>query len=87
MHHCWFFDVQAQYVFVHDALNEYLICRETDIPAAMLRKKVEMMKSVAPGETLSGIAEEFKVNKAVVLIAYNHSPFTSPFPLVVRCPT
>jgi len=55
------YTIQAQYVFIHDALDELITCGETDIPAAGLRVKVNHLKKTIPGSGITGFARQFKV--------------------------
>ena len=52
--------MQAQYIFIHDAL-ELITCGETDILAAGLRVKVNRLRKVVPGKGITGFAEQFQV--------------------------
>ena len=54
--------LQAQYVFIHDALNELITCGETDIPASTLRTKVNLLSKVKPGRGITGYANQFDVS-------------------------
>ena len=53
--------MQAQYIFIHDALDELITCGETDISAAGLRVKVNRLRKVVPGKGITGFAEQFQV--------------------------
>ena len=55
--------MQAQYIFIHDALDELITCGETDISAAGLRVKVNRLRKVVPGKGITGFAEQFQVDK------------------------
>ena len=53
--------MQAQYVFVHDALCEVIRCGDTEIPASRLSSAVESMAQSLPGQTITGFQEQFQV--------------------------
>ena len=53
--------IQAQYIFIHDALEELITCGETDIKAAGLRVKVNRLRKTIPGKGITGFAEQFQV--------------------------
>ena len=54
--------IQAQYIFIHDALDELITCGETDISAAGLRVKVNRLRKTIPGKGNTGFAEQFQVD-------------------------
>ena len=54
--------MQAQYIFIHDALDELITCGETDISAAGLRVKVNRLRKTIPGKGITGFAEQFQVD-------------------------
>ena len=54
--------LQAQYVFVHDALCEVIQCGDTEIPAARLGSAVETMSHTVPGDTSTGFQQQFEVH-------------------------
>lgn len=60
--------IQAQYVFIHDALDELITCGETDIPAAGLRVKVNHLKKTIPGSGITGFARQFKVQFVLIFL-------------------
>ena len=59
--------MQAQYIFIHDALDELITCGETDISAAGLRVKVNRLRKVVPGKGITGFAEQFQVKMIIKL--------------------
>ena len=61
-------NLQAQYVFIHDALDELITCGETDIPAAGLRVKVNHLKKTIPGSGITGFARQFKVQFVLIFL-------------------
>ena len=52
---------QAQYVFIHDALNEFITCGDTEIKASSLRAKVNYLSKVIPGKGITGFNHQFQV--------------------------
>ena len=53
---------QAQYIFIHDALREFILCGQTEIPAADIRSiigKLNMQKD--PCSASSGFDHQFQV--------------------------
>ena len=43
--------VQAQYVFIHDALSELVVCGETEVAAADIRININHLKRHVTGDT------------------------------------
>ena len=59
------FDImlQAQYVFVHDALCEVIQCGDTEILASRLSSTVEnMAQNIISCQTITGFQEQFQVS-------------------------
>ena len=54
---------QAQYVFIHDALNELITCGETELSANALRAKVHHLSKIIPGKGVTGFVHLFQVQK------------------------
>ena len=54
--------LQAQYVFVHDALCEVIQCGDTEILASRLSSTVGNMAQNISGQTISGFQEQFQVS-------------------------
>ena len=52
---------QAQYVFIHDALNEFITCGDTEIKASSLRAKVNYLSKVTPSKGITGFNHQFQV--------------------------
>ena len=60
--YCYFWMcAQAQYVFIHDALNELITCGQTDIVASALRTKVNFLSKVIPAKGITGFQNQFQV--------------------------
>ena len=55
----------AQYVFIHDALEELVTCGETDISAGNLRVKVNKLHKIIPSKAISGFEDQFKLLDSV----------------------
>ena len=55
---------QEQYIFIHDAILESVICGETEIPSANLRKALEEMNQTDPKENITTLEKQFKVKKS-----------------------
>ena len=53
--------VQAQYVFIHDALNELITCGQTDVVASALRTKVNFLSKIIPAKGITGFQNQFQV--------------------------
>lgn len=63
--------IQVQYVFIFDALKEYIICGETEVQALKLRERIEKMTET--GETeLTGFEQEYRVRMHVQIINFNY---------------
>ena len=59
---CCIVMLQAQYVFVHDALCEVIQCGDTEILASRLSSTVENMAQNISGQTITGFQEQFQVS-------------------------
>ena len=59
--------LQAQYVFVHDALCEVIQCGDI---ASRLSSTVENMAQNISGQTITGFQEQFQVSKYFSVILY-----------------
>lgn len=57
--------LQAQYVFIHDALCEVIQCGVTEIQASRLEATVETMAQSLPGQTITGFQEQFQVSSNI----------------------
>ena len=56
---------QDQYVFIHDALNDFLTCGDTSVPAHELRRTISTM-SQADGDGETGFQRQFEVGPYVL---------------------
>ena len=52
--------MQAQYNFIHDALNELILCGDTEITAANMRIAINRLNRTKDGET--GYSKQFNVS-------------------------
>ena len=52
---------QAQYIFIHDALDELITCGETAFNVQSLRVKISRMSKVVPGTNKTGFQDQFEV--------------------------
>lgn len=51
---------EDQYVFIHDALLEAIVCGNTEIPARGLHGHIQRLMRTEPGESVTGMELEFK---------------------------
>ncbi|XP_065213567.1 tyrosine-protein phosphatase Lar isoform X3 [Planococcus citri] len=51
---------EDQYIFIHDAVVEHVICGVTEIPARNLHAHIQKLMQMPEGETVTGLALEFK---------------------------
>ena len=52
--------IQAQYNFIHDVLNELILCGDTEILAPDLRRVINQLKDITDGQT--GFCKQFAVS-------------------------
>jgi len=55
------YTVQAQYVFIHDALEELITCGDTSFNVQNMRVKVNRMSKVNPETGITGYQKQFQV--------------------------
>ena len=53
--------IQAQYVFIHDALEELITCGDTSFSVQNMRVKVNKMSKADPETEITGYQKEFQV--------------------------
>ena len=53
--------LQEQYVFIHDAVLESIVCGNTQIPAEDFRTTFEALKQAKPDADESGFQAQFNV--------------------------
>lgn len=58
----WYFSLQEQYVFIHDAILEACLCGDTSLTASQVRSVYYEMNKVDPQTNSSQIKEEFRVS-------------------------
>lgn len=51
---------EDQYIFIHDALLEAIICGNTEVPARNLHNHIQKLMQTEPGENITGMEMEFK---------------------------
>lgn len=56
-----FLCLKDQYVFIHDALLDYITCGDTTMSASSLRSRVNKMSKVIPGKALNVYDQQFEV--------------------------
>ena len=52
-------------MFVHDALDEYITCGETDISIQMFKNTIAHLHKPIPGRGISGFESQFKVSLSI----------------------
>ena len=54
--------VQAQYVFIHSALDELLTCGDTEVAAANMRIAIgRLSRPIEEGSEVSGFQKQYEV--------------------------
>ena len=51
---------EDQYIFIHDALLEAVVCGFTEVPARSLHHHIQQLMQTEPGENITGMEIEFK---------------------------
>jgi protein tyrosine phosphatase len=51
---------EDQYIFIHDALYEAIMCGITEVPARSLHHHIQQLMQSEPGENITGMEVEFK---------------------------
>ena len=51
---------EDQYIFIHDALMEAIICGNTEVPARNLHNHIQKLMLTDPSENITGMELEFK---------------------------
>lgn len=51
---------EDQYIFIHDAIIESVICGSTEVPARNLHNHIQKLMQTEPGENITGMEMEFK---------------------------
>ncbi|XP_055296000.1 tyrosine-protein phosphatase Lar isoform X7 [Sitodiplosis mosellana] len=51
---------EDQYIFIHDAILEAIICGSTEVPARNLHNHIQKLMQTEPGENITGMEMEFK---------------------------
>ncbi|KAL5486438.1 hypothetical protein EMCRGX_G018913 [Ephydatia muelleri] len=56
---------EDQYVFLHDALDEYITCGETDVAVSNLRARMNKLRKHIPEKGITGFMEQFQLLEQV----------------------
>lgn len=51
---------EEQYIFIHDALNEAVICGNTEVAATELHTHIQKLMQMEPSENITSMEMEFK---------------------------
>ena len=54
---------QSQYIYIHDAINDYINCKDTTIVAHELRPRIEEMRQIDITTGSSGFVTQFSVSR------------------------
>ena len=54
---------QSQYIYIHDAINDYINCKDTTIVAHELRPRIEEMRQIDSTTGSSGFVTQFSVSR------------------------
>ena len=54
---------QSQYIYIHDAINDYINCKDTTIVAHDLRLRIEEMRQIDSTTGSSGFSTQFSVSR------------------------
>ena len=63
---------QAQYVFIHDALEELITCGDTAILSHNLRMDIGNLGRIVPGKIITGFQNQFEVSKLSISYICRH---------------
>ena len=66
--------LQAQYVFIHDALDELVTCGDTSIASHNLRMKIGNLGKIVAGKIITGFQHQFEVSGLLCM----HTHYLSP---------
>ena len=53
---------QEQYVFLHEAILELMLCKDTRIPVAQFEQRFAQLKEKEPNSSKTNLASEFHVS-------------------------
>lgn len=59
--------LQQQYAFIHDALREYLLCPEHEIPSANFTSYIQRLRQ-PDADGVTGLQKQFEVSAHALLI-------------------
>ena len=54
--------LQAQYIFIHDALEELITCGKTQISVGDLRIAMNRLSNIIPNTNITGFQEQFQAS-------------------------
>ena len=57
------FSTQIQYVFIHNALDEFCTCGDTEIQSSDLRIVINRLGRNVKSQSISGFEQEYQVSK------------------------
>ena len=55
------FSFNAQYMFTHDALKEFIVCGNTEVEAGHLKSTIKSLSAIIPTTEITGFAHKFQV--------------------------
>ena len=64
---CYICNSQPQYIFIHDALDELILCGDTSFDVQNLRVKINRMSKIIPGININAFQEQFEVRSYIIL--------------------
>ena len=60
--------LQAQYIFIHNALDELLTCGDTEVSAANMKIVIGKLSQPAePGSSISGFQKQYEVSNTSIV--------------------
>ena len=59
---CVFMCMQAQFIFIHDALEELITCGKTEIAVSDLRIAIKRLCAAHPDTQVTGFQQQFQVS-------------------------
>lgn len=57
---------EDQYIFIHDALLEAVVCGNTEVPARNLHAHIQKLMHTELGDNITGMEIEFKVKSSLI---------------------
>ena len=68
---CTYFAFQAQYTFIHDALEEYITCGDTSVAVSTMHSSISHLYKSDSGQT--GFERQFSVSIHIYVLLCNSS--------------